>query len=83
MGISDVCRGIKIDWLGHDKMILYLATAYTSVFNTMHQDLLNLISGWSFLVIREFLPQNFFGNFLFDSPSFNLFNCAIWEPLIS
>ena len=72
--------------LDHDKLILCLAFVHTSIFNTPHLAFFGLnqcVNLFFFWLICNFLPVNIFGNFFFDSPSFILFNCEMWEPLTS
>ena len=54
-------------------MILCLAAAHASIFNIQCQAFF-IKAREAFFVISKCLPANIFGNFLFDSPSFNLFN---------
>ena len=55
-------------WLGHDKMILCLAGAHTSIFNTLHLAFLTKSVREAFIVV--ILPSITFGSFLSDSLSF-------------
>ena len=52
-----------------------LAAGHASIFKTPCHAF--------FCVICKFLATNTFGNFLFDSASFILFNCVMWEPPIN
>ena len=53
-------------------MILCLAIAHASIFNTSRQVFFSLNQRVKLFlyVIFKFYQQKFFGNFLFDSPSF-------------